>query len=501
MLGTLSLLIAGAVDGLMRVCRLPILNSSHVYALLGVRAAQPLLASLARHRAVAVASRAARTCPAYVRFIDANGARGLIKARSFDRIPETTKDNYVRAYTIEERCRNGRIPSRGVVIDESSGSSGTPNNWVRGRSERAGVRRMLQHGMNLTYAGHEALLLNCFALGPWATGMNVSMSLADMVILKSIGPDKAKLESTLRTFGPRYRYVIAGYPPFMKDVLSTTSLDLASYNLHLIVGGEGMSEALRDRFLRAFKTVHSSYGASDLEINLGVETELSIAVRRACVRDPELSASLFGSAEPPMLFQHDPMAYMVESNAQRELVFTLLRPGIVAPKVRYNLRDLGGVIPHRVLMRTLSDHGIRTADLPRGAAFPFLYVFGRSDLSVPFYGAKILTSDMDAVINSEDLAGERIHSFQLRVTHDSDLNEILRIAIEHAHGVTPPDDATMLRDPILRGLQRVNQDFREVSRMFTPDRVVIECHRFGEGPFAQRDIRIKQRYIAPPVQP
>ena len=85
-----------------------------------------------------------------------------------------------------------------MVIDESSGSSGTPNNWVRGPGERASVKRLLQHGYALTYRDRPLFVLNCFTLGPWATGMNVSMSLLDVTIMKSIGPDRARLHSNRR---------------------------------------------------------------------------------------------------------------------------------------------------------------------------------------------------------------------------------------------------------------------------------------------------------------
>ena len=52
--------------------------------------------------------------------------------------------NYVKKYSIEERCYDGRIPAAGVVIDESSGSSGVPNNWVRSAEEREDVKHILQ---------------------------------------------------------------------------------------------------------------------------------------------------------------------------------------------------------------------------------------------------------------------------------------------------------------------------------------------------------------------
>jgi phenylacetate-CoA ligase len=40
-------------------------------------------------------------------------------------------------------------------------------------------------------------------------------------VLKSNGPDVAKIEKTLRLFGPRYRYLICGYPSFLKRLVDS----------------------------------------------------------------------------------------------------------------------------------------------------------------------------------------------------------------------------------------------------------------------------------------
>ncbi len=498
MLRSLNWLIVSVAVLLLRVFRLPGLNSSSIYAALGGARLQPLLERLGQRRALDVHLAARRRCPAYAQFLDAAPCPRVTRTRDFALIPVTTKENYVKKFPVEARCTDGRIPRRGVVIDESSGSSGTPNNWVRARAERASVRRLLQHGFNLTFRGPEIFLLNCFALGPWATGMNISMSLADAVILKSIGPDKQKLLNTLGVFGPGYRYVVAGYPPFIKDFLDTATLDLSAYNLHLVVGGEGISEGLRDYFLRVFKTVHSSYGASDLEINIAAETPTSIALRRLAAADPDLCRDFFGRPEPPMLFQYNPVDYLVERSPEGELIFTLLRRGNASPRVRYNIRDVGGCITYREVRRRLVARGIDTSVLPRGLFFPFLFVYGRSDLTVPFYGAKVFTTDIDAILNSDSGLRARFHTFQIRTGHDAALNETMTIALERSNraGPLPPDDLNALRAAFFDGLIRVNQDFREVSRIFTAERLAVEVHDFGTGPFAARDIRVKNRYIA-----
>ena len=140
--------------------------------------------------------------------------------------------------------------------------------------------------------------------------MNVSMSLVDRCVLKSIGPDVAKSSATLKLLGPKYRYVITGYPPFLKVLVDTADIDWSEYDVCAVVGGEGMSEPLRAALNKCFRKTISSFGASDLEINLAVETDFTIALRQAiavgCVARPK---TLYGREPLPMVFQYDPLNY------------------------------------------------------------------------------------------------------------------------------------------------------------------------------------------------
>lgn len=466
------------------------------YMLLSAGSLQPLLAKIGRMRAHAAYMKARDRCPAYRDFLKESGTS--VRGRwELSKLPIMTKENYVKKYRIEERCYDGRIPSAGVVIDESSGSSGVPNNWVRSREEREDVRRILQLNYQLIYRDSGLLLLNCFALGPWATGMNVSMSLVDVGILKSIGPDQKKLENTLALFGDRYRYLVFGYPPFIKSFVDTTRLDLSRYRMDLIVGGEGISEGLRSHLLKYFKSVISSYGASDLEINIGVETELTIALRRLCMKQRELSEELFGRETPPMVFQYNALDYIIEPNAEGELLFTIGRQSSAAPKIRYNLRDMGGVMTHKELDRKLRAQGIDIVDLAKQQSrFPVLFVHGRGDLSVPFYGAKVFPSDLEEIISSDPALVTQINSFQLSSYEDERINRRLKIHLETVRdfqGELPTPDT--LRDLIFDRLCECNQDFREVTKMFDRSCVEVEVHAFETGPFEGRDIRIKNKYI------
>lgn len=457
---------------------------------------QPFLAWVGRVRAFAVFEKARRTCPAYKDFLETENYRQNNRWR-LGRVPVMTKENYVKKYDLEARCYGGRIPAPGTVIDESSGSSGMPNNWVRSAEERADVKRVLQLNYDIIYNDQNSILLNCFALGPWATGMNVSMSLVDVGILKSIGPDAKKLENTLSLFGSKYRYLIFGYPPFLKSWLESTELDLSLYKIDAVVGGEGMSEGLRSYFLKRFNSIVSSYGASDLEINIGVETELTIALRRLCFENKKLSEKLFGRETPPMIFQYNAADYIVETNQENELLFTIVRLEGAAPKIRYNLRDLGGCYTHQDLSTKLKIENIEIKDLAvRQSAFPLLFVHGRGDLSVPFYGAKIFPHNIEEIINTHPKLAGKINSFQLKSEENAKLKRILEIHLEKSKNLKGDlPSLEQLHEIIFDELCRVNQDFREVTRMFDRDQVEIIVHDFETEMFAGRDIRIKNKYI------
>ena len=470
-----------------------------LFALGGVRYVQWINEMLGPVQVYRTYYKARRKCPAYRKFLTDNNHTELLKPGSFvSLIPETNKENYVKKYSIEDRCYKGKIPTRGVVIDESSGSSGTPNNWVRGIHDRKDVQRLLQINLGLTFFRQNMFIINCFALGPWATGMNVSMALADVCVVKSIGPDIKKLENTLKVFGTKYKYLIAGYPPFIKMFVNSTELDLKKYSLHLVTGGEGISEGLRDYLSQYFSSVYSSYGASDLDINIGAESEFTIAVRKICSKNPDIARKIFGKEQVPMIFQYNPLDYYIETSADGELMFSVTRLASAAPKVRYNLKDNGGTMSCAQMLQALKDAGF-TGTLPKPKLhFPILYVSGRSDLTVPFYGAKIYTQDLDAMLHETALS-EIFHSFQMSSYEDDAIERYLKIAFELNPGKRGENGerigGTILNQFVYDQLKRINQDFREVSKMFSADRIQVEIHEYESGPFSERDIRIKQKYI------
>ena len=133
----------------------------------------------------------------------------------------------------------------------------------------------------------------------------------------------------------------------------------------------------------------------------------------------------------------------------------------------------------------------------RQSRFPILYVYGRSDLTVPFYGAKVYLTDIEEVINADPDLVTQINSFQIFSYDDAAINRRMKICLETVKDLRSPlASSEQLHQTMFEGLCRLNQDFREVTTMFDSSCVEVEIYKFETGPFKERDIRVKNKYVA-----
>jgi phenylacetate-CoA ligase len=332
--------------------------------------------------------------------------------------------------------------------------------------------------------------------------MNVSLSLTPSSIVKSTGPNLDKIVSTMLEFGPGYRYVVMGYPPFLKGLADDTRIDWDQYVVDAGYGGEGISEGLRTYLGKRFKRVVGSYGASDLEVNMAIETELSIALRRAISDDPKLRAALIRTdyGVTPMIFQYNPMAYYVETNAAGELVVTMSRPYHIAPKVRYNIHDRGHVLRFPELKRILREAG-RTDLLTEEALetdLPLLFLYGRSDMSIDYYGANVTPESIREVIYAVEALAPIVNTYRLLSYEDELANKRMEIAAELCEGVKMPENVDALGDELFERLAAINGDFLNAwKHTAPPDNMPrLTLHPFGTGPFAGGQRKLKNEYVA-----
>ncbi|CAN5857511.1 phenylacetate--CoA ligase family protein [soil metagenome] len=448
-----------------------------------------------RLRAWRAANRARRQVPAYTRHLDIHGATG---ARRLGELPETSKACYVAPNRLEALCRHGRLPRRGVVLDESSGSSGTPTSWARGPAERRATARLLRMTFVRGLSEAPVVVLNAFSLGAWATGLNVTMALSSVCRIKSTGPDRDKIIHTIRELGPDYAYVVLGYPPFLKDLADDPRLDLADYDVTAGFGGEGLSENMRSYLLRSYRQVKGSYGASDLEINLAAETDLTIALRRELAVNTGLRDELLAHTDAPlpMIFQYNPLDYVIETNVAGELVVTVCRAANLSPRIRYNIGDVGHVARMPELRRVLHRHG--AAHVLDGAPLdlPVLFHYGRSDASVDFYGAVVTPDELRDALYAVPALADRMREFRLISWEDDQATTRLLFAVELQPGHDPTGDEASLGVAVVAHLSAHNADFANACRIAADGaQPRLRLFAAGTGPFAQESA-LKYRYIS-----
>jgi phenylacetate-CoA ligase len=395
----------------------------------------------------------------------------------------------------------------GTEIDESSGSSGTPFNWVRSARELHELHReMSQFARYL--CGNNVITINGFSMGAWATGVNVGEALRSNGIVKSTGPDVDKILHTLQFFGPGYPYIITGYPPFLKhllDVGAERGFDWGAYRLFGIVGGEGMTERLRSFLEQRFKAVYSAYGASDLDMGVAGELPLTVWIRKQAAADRRLQTALFGD-DPrlPMLFQYNPLDYYVETNETGELIITINRLSVISPRIRYNIHDAGGTMPFDEMMARLRGFGLDGVSVCRKPGqpvfrLPFLYLFGRSDSTISYMGANIYPEDVEQALFAIPEDAIRLGDYCLELVDIGGGEHRPCVHVEVLGG--PVDDAalaTRLQQRVLERLLLNSLDFRSaVLEDASAGELLVRLHALRQGPFTLNSRRIKRRYIVP----
>src|ERR1700748_2494472 len=103
---------------------------------------------------------------------------------------------------------------------------------------------------------------------------------------------------------------------------------------------------------------------------MAIETELSIRLRRAVLADAKVRDALIRTdyGVTPMIFQYNPLAYLLETNDKGEVICTISRPYNISPKIRYNIHDRGHVLMIGELKKKLA--AVNRLDLLEGLESP-----------------------------------------------------------------------------------------------------------------------------------
>jgi phenylacetate-CoA ligase len=432
-----------------------------------------------REAAVAHFHAVAASVPAYPSFLVERGVDPVL-VRTFDdlrRVPVTTKDNYVRRHPLADLCRGGRL-SACDMIAVSSGSTGEPALWPRFvTDEYAVARRFEQVFLDSFQADQKSTLaVVCFALGSWVGGMFTASCCRHLatrgypVTVITPGSNKEEILRVLGALGPAFdQVVLLGYPPFLKDVIDTglaRGVEWPELHVKLVTAGEVFSEAWRtlvgERIGSTAPCYDSAslYGTADGGV-LGNETPLSVAIRRFLAERPEAARSIFGEARLPTLVQYDPMSRFFEAEGGA-LLFS--GDGGV-PLVRYGILDTGGVIPYEAMLEKMQGFGfdpLAALDPRRGGArpLPFVYVFGRSDFTVSYFGANVFPENVTVGLEQDGVKEWVTGKFVMEVKHDPDEDEHLSVVVELAVGQTASEARRLAAEASMEAqLCRLNSEY------------------------------------------
>ncbi|WP_022871885.1 phenylacetate--CoA ligase family protein [Nesterenkonia alba] len=474
----------------------------------------PGLERFARVNAWMICQHASLDVPAYQDYL----ARRDFTFRWWDisAYPETSKDDYVRRYEEDARCWGGEIEVPGTVVDESSGSSGRPFNWMRSAAELDTVHKNVAGYVTMLFGTENLFCINAFSMGAWATGTNTGQAMAKIAMVKNTGPDLEKILDTLRHFGPDFTYLITAYPPFLKhlvDRLDAAGEEFADYRLNGFVGGEAMTEGLRDYLQRRFDRVYSGYGASDLTIGMGGETDLSVTLRKELESNPSFRRRLLGDHEhrTPMIFQYNPLETYMETTDDDELVVTINSAAVMSPRLRYNIGDEARILSFPEMVEITREFPQLTVKLKQAyrhqrMKLPFLLLFGRSDSTISYMGANIYPLDVQNGLYRDPETAKLIDSFQIELTeisefeHRPTLHIQLRDPQTHPEAALDEDARQQLAETCATGvLEHLAAVSRDVAESLQEDpsaaEILVQIHDYGTGPFAETPQKIKNVYL------
>ncbi len=461
---------------------------------------------------IALFKRCADSVPAYQRYLTQHNINpnAINDYTAFKTVPLMTKADYMRGFPLPERCYHGNIALADRVA-VSSGSTGQALFWPRSERFELSVTTRFEQVFHDSFQAQQktTLAIVCFALGNWVGGLFTTSCCWRLarkgypIMVATPGNNKAEIFRVVRELAPLFEQtVLLGYPPFIKDVLDAGNAEgiaWSDYQLKLVFAGEVFSEEWRQLLsqrtgstMPCFDSA-SLYGTADGGV-LGNETPFSIAIRRWLAEHPEAALALFGEARLPTLVQYQPSSRFFEVHDN-----TLVVSGDNSvPLVRYHIADKGGVISYEAMWVFLNQHGIHSLSalhLPETFSprpLPFVFVFGRADFTVSYYGANIYPENISVGLEQPELSTWVTGKFVLSVTEQRSGDKALTIAVELLPGVTGDNVmANRIAESIRTQLLRLNSEF---AHYIPAERQlpVISLHLFGDPEYFP--VGVKHRY-------
>lgn len=428
--------------------------------------------------ALTLFGQAAKRVPAYKDFLRKNkiNPRKIGTIQDFSQLPLVDKTNYFRRYPLASLCWDGLLQNN-TILSVSSGSSGEPFFWPR--SNGLELETALSHGNILKQIfradRNSTLLLDSFSMGIYIAGVvihNSALRFAEQGYPLIIATPGIDIIDTLRVIGHAGKYfnqiVIAGYPPFVKDIIdagATEGIKWKQFNVKFLFAAENFSENFRANLLRkvgATDMLRSSvniYGSAEASI-MAHETPFTIMLRRMAHTNGACYKKLFGdSSYMPTLAQYNPSLKYFET-VNNELILTSYA-GI--PLVRYNIHDTGRITKFSELRAVAKEYIPKNE---RTSIFswqlPAVQVYGKSDLTISFYGLKIYPENIKTTLENREVLRWLTGKFAMFVKDRANGTKYWQINLEVKSKMPTASDKLKLKEAIVKALQRKNLEFRRL---------------------------------------
>lgn len=430
--------------------------------------------------------RMALNVPAYRRFLSENNVRRetIRTVEDLSSVPIITKKNYLHKNSFADLLWYGST-RLSHVLTSTSGSTGKPTYFARSHEvdEHASFIHELIFRTSSLKKDKSTLVIVCFGMGVWIGGLITYQAFELMsrrgypISILTPGINKKEILKALTDIAPQYeQLVLAGYPPFLKDVIDDALAQGITFNKHrtkLLFAAEAFTENFRDHLAKKVGLENpltdaiNIYGSADIG-TMAFETPISILARRLALKDEKLFADIFGgTTKTPTLAQYVPEFVSFEApNGE-----ILISGNSALPLFRYSIGDHGGVYTFRDFIERYKMHGIdllkeaRTAGIHKQVyELPFVYVFERIDLATTLYGLQVYPETVKEVLLNKHFVDDLTGKLTLITKYDINHDQYLEINLERkSKKEIGKAFASELLAEIIKSLREKNSEFRELS--------------------------------------
>lgn len=339
--------------------------------------------------------------PAYPKFLEKELGCGDIP-QEFNMLPLQNKQNYLLSFPMNDLSRANDM-QHFHLIGASSGFSKTGAiYWPKRPCDESGYMQSIETMLDVNYdiSNKRTLVLECLAFGMWIGGMQIAAAVRNIALsgkypltLATPGLDLKAAVRVIKDYKDLFSQILVITNPsnisLFTALLNDLNIKLPDGMVSFPVVGEYFSEAFREHVSKNYGhsidspyVVWTGYGSADTG-DIGAETAGTIALRKICHRNPELSETLFGTTSVPMILALSQSVHLevIDGN----LVVTKDQ---FIPLIRYNTGDAGGILYKHDLINKLPKNVLE--QLPE----EMIYVYGRANNAIIFYGTNLMINDI-----------------------------------------------------------------------------------------------------------